>query len=60
MIVTMEDDSAEKESVIDDWHIAYKRGNDFDLWGQPVEAIDSYTRYWYYTLIVCDIIKNTM
>jgi len=38
----MEDN--EIKIVLDDWHIAFKRGHDFDLWGQPVEAIENYTR----------------
>lgn len=32
------------EKVITAWHTAFKKGTDFDLWGQPVEAIDGYQR----------------
>ena len=27
------------------WQTAFKRATDFDMWGQPVEAIDVYQRY---------------
>ena len=34
----------DEEKVITAWHTAFKKGTDFDLWGQPVEAIDGYQR----------------
>ena len=34
----------EEEKVITAWHTAFKKGTDYDLWGQPVEAIDGYQR----------------
>ena len=27
------------------WQTAFKRATDFDMWGQPVEAIDVYQRF---------------
>ncbi|KAK3580872.1 hypothetical protein CHS0354_032933 [Potamilus streckersoni] len=37
-------DLEDEEKAIEFWHAAFKRGTDFDLWGQPVEAIDGYQR----------------
>ncbi|KAL3873192.1 hypothetical protein ACJMK2_036338 [Sinanodonta woodiana] len=37
-------DLEDEEKAIECWHAAFKRGTDFDLWGQPVEAIDGYQR----------------
>ncbi|OWF56411.1 Axin interactor, dorsalization-associated protein [Mizuhopecten yessoensis] len=34
----------DQDKVITTWHLAFKRCTDFDLWGQPVEAIDGYQR----------------
>lgn len=34
----------DEEKVVTAWHTAFKRGTDYDLWGQPVEAIDGYQR----------------
>ena len=34
----------DEEKVITAWHTAFKKGTDFDLWGQPLEAIDGYQR----------------
>ncbi|XP_069115458.1 axin interactor, dorsalization-associated protein-like [Argopecten irradians] len=34
----------DQDKVITTWHTAFKRCTDFDLWGQPVEAIDGYHR----------------
>ena len=35
---------AERERVIEDWHVTFKKGTDYDLWGQPVEAGDIYQK----------------
>lgn len=34
-----------EEKVVTSWHAAFKTGTDYDLWGQPVEAIEEYHRY---------------
>ena len=38
------DRELERDRLIDDWHTSFKKGTDFDLWGQPVEATDEYSR----------------
>ena len=38
------DDGGEKDQLINTWHTLMKKSTDFDLWGQPVEANDSYKR----------------
>lgn len=38
-------DLGSHDEVISEWHKAFKRATDFDLWGQPVEASDGYHRY---------------
>ncbi|KAJ8308610.1 hypothetical protein KUTeg_013484 [Tegillarca granosa] len=38
-------DLGSHDEVISEWHKAFKRATDFDLWGQPVEAIDGYQRF---------------
>ncbi|XP_060570684.1 axin interactor, dorsalization-associated protein-like [Ruditapes philippinarum] len=37
-------DIEDEEKVVSAWHKAFKTGTDYDLWGQPVEAIDDYKR----------------
>ena len=34
----------EQSLVIASWHKAFEQCTDFDLWGQPIEAIDGYQR----------------
>ncbi|KAK7468199.1 hypothetical protein BaRGS_00036560 [Batillaria attramentaria] len=38
------DDDGELPILVARWQAAYKRATDFDMWGQPVEAIDVYQR----------------
>lgn len=38
-------DIDDEEKVVTAWHTAFKTGTDYDLWGQPVEAIEDYQRY---------------
>lgn len=40
----MDEDDAEKSQQVAVWYTAYKKGTDFDLWGQPLEASYSYQR----------------
>ncbi|XP_064603180.1 axin interactor, dorsalization-associated protein B-like [Liolophura sinensis] len=35
---------ADRDELISEWSKAFKKGTDYDLWGQPVEAVDSYRR----------------
>ncbi len=35
----------ERQRMVSGWHTLFKKGTDFDLWGQPVEAISEYQRY---------------
>lgn len=35
----------DRDELISEWSKAFKKGTDYDLWGQPVEAVDSYQRY---------------
>jgi hypothetical protein len=39
-------DIEDEEKVVSAWHKAFKTGTDYDLWGQPVEAIDDYKRFF--------------
>ena len=32
------------KEVVSQWCVRFDKGTDFDLWGQPLEAIDSYSR----------------
>ena len=34
----------ERETVIDEWLIELKKGTDYDLWGQPIEATECYKK----------------
>lgn len=40
----MDDAQSEPEKLISSWAKSFKEGTDHDLWGQPVEAIESYRR----------------
>ncbi|KAL4237773.1 hypothetical protein ACF0H5_002485 [Mactra antiquata] len=37
-------DIDDEEKVVTAWHNAFKTATDYDLWGQPVEAIEDYQR----------------
>lgn len=37
-------DIEDEEKIVTAWCKAFKTGTDYDLWGQPVEAIDDYKR----------------
>ena len=34
----------DRNKLIHDWHIIFRKGTDFDSWGQPVEAIETYKK----------------
>jgi len=34
----------DEEKVVTSWQKSFKTATDYDLWGQPVEAIDEYHR----------------
>ena len=42
--VDMGDEEYERNQIVSEWHTTFKKGTDFDMWGQPVEAVDTYTR----------------
>ena len=40
----MADLEREQQRLVAAWHTSFKKGTDFDLWGQPVEATSEYHR----------------
>ena len=34
----------ERTKVIEEWHMNFKKGTDYDLWGQPIEASEAYQK----------------
>jgi hypothetical protein len=36
---------AEKADLVASWHSLFRKGTDFDSWGQVVEAVDEYSLY---------------
>ena len=44
------DESGWRE-VVTQWHLNFLRGTDFDLWGQPLEATDCYSKYGHFLYI---------
>ena len=39
-------DFQDEEKIVTAWCKAFRAGTDYDLWGQPVEAIDQYRGYY--------------
>lgn len=36
---------SERAKLVKSWHAVFRKGTDFDSWGQLVEAVDEYSLY---------------